>query len=107
MMCWFSVIVLCFPLLVFANHGHWTDHYQSVTGTPCCGVKDCVKTSMRMLDRTEETVTIEIPHLRTVITIPRQSYHISEDEHDYWCAVIFNHPPTAENTRCVFIVVGS
>ena len=56
---------------------------------------------------TPETVTIDLPQLRAVIVIPRQSYHTSEDEHDYWCAVKPDQPPSTDNTRCVFIAVGS
>lgn len=93
--------------IAFAAHGHWTDHYTNAFGMPCCGVRDCVKIPMRVIAITDETFTIDVPSRHVTFTIPRQSYHLSEDEHDYWCAVSLHDPPTPENTRCVFIAIGS
>ena len=105
---WLFVIPLTFTTTpqAVALHGHWIDHYQSATGMSCCGVRDCVKTPLRLLDMTPDTVTVELPQLRKVITIPRQSYHASEDTHDYWCAVKQDQLPSTDNTRCVFLAVG-
>ena len=88
-------------------HGHFTDHYRSAAGSPCCGVHDCRIVSLRVL-RTigEEVVVLEIAG-RFVIELPRGSVHASEDGHDWWCALNPAMEPTTSNTRCVFIAVGS
>jgi hypothetical protein len=93
------------PLLVFATHGHWIDHYANDKGMSCCGTNDCLVVPMRLIHITEETVTLDIAG--HPVTIPRQSFHNSEDTQDYWCTTAPHEKPGTQNTRCAFVAHGS
>lgn len=88
-----------------ALHGHWTDHYTDATGSPCCGKRDCLQTPLRILTADATTITLEIAG--QVVQIPQRIFYTSEDMHDWWCAKNPTQPPSTENTRCVFLAIGS
>lgn len=103
---WLLLYFLLVPVSALGTHGHWIDHYKNADSISCCGVHDCLKIPMRIMKVDEKSITVDIPSRQAIVDIPRQSYHPSEDEHDYWCAVNPKNPPTTNNTRCVFIAVG-
>jgi hypothetical protein len=89
-----------------ALHGHWISHYTDASGVPCCGMHDCVKTSMRVLHADKTTLVLEISGA-FLVHIPQGSFFPSEDDSDWWCALDPAKPPSTANTRCAFLAVGS
>lgn len=90
---------------VFAVHGHWTDHYSSASGTACCGARDCQKVHVRVLRQTQDIVVMEVNGI--LVLLPSKSFHPSEDGSDYWCTKHIDETISTENTRCVFLAVGT
>jgi hypothetical protein len=89
-----------------ALHGTWQDHYSGADGARCCGVKDCQQIEMRIVRIDDGTVTVEFA-AGWIFPIPRTSFHLSEDAHDWWCARNPAEPPSTGNTRCVFKAIGA
>ena len=90
----------------WATHGHWISHYTDATGTPCCGLHDCVAVHLRVVRSDAVTVTIEINGYAP-FPLPQGSFYPSEDREDWWCAKSVAEPPSALNTRCAFLAIGS
>ena len=101
--------VIAFPLasLVLSGHGEWHDHYMDATGVKCCGLRDCIRTVGRLLDRQGEQVQVEVQGIP--LWLPQGSVHASEDGAFWVCR---KRPPkenavlTAEQVRCVFYAIG-
>ena len=113
MMLRFFVYVLCLvtPALALALHGSWQDHYTDEHGSRCCGVADCLRVRIQVVTTTEnappESKMTLILNEEVVIQLAPSAVHISEDTHAWWCARNATYPPSTENTRCVFLAVGS
>jgi hypothetical protein len=95
-------------LVAFAEHRpslQWMAGYTSVDHAGCCSEVDCVPAEVSLL-RHEAGQVLVLINGREVL-LPRASVHQSEDGQAYWCMRVHHLPPTTENTRCVFYVVGA
>jgi hypothetical protein len=103
-------ILLCLPMLLWATHGHWLDHYHSADGVSCCGVRDCVKVAARLVEDRGTTWRAEVNG--TSVVLPKKSVHLSEEPMAYWCYQRRApcQPPQLEISfacgRCLFVAVG-
>ncbi len=101
---WACLGLLFCATLVLAMHGNWQDHYTTASGITCCGPRDCVRVTARLLRPLEENmVEVEIdglPH-----QLPQGSLHLSEDHSDWACwGMRGNDLPVL---RCVFLAIGT
>ena len=99
-------VLTAFISSAVALHGAWQDHHTAADGSRCCGLRDCQPTRLRILRIEETTVRLEMEGA-WVFDLPRASFHLSEDAQDWWCARNPTFPPSTENTRCVFVAVGT
>jgi hypothetical protein len=103
-------ILLCLPMLLWATHGHWIDHYRNADGMSCCGMQDCVEVAARLVEDRGTTWRAEVNG--TSIVLPKKSVHLSEEPAAYWChnAQAPCQPPQLEISsacgRCLFVAVG-
>jgi hypothetical protein len=103
-------MLLCLPMLLWATHGHWIDHYHSADGSSCCGRQDCVKVAARLVEDLGSTWRVEVNG--TSMVLPKKSVHLSEEPVAYWCynAQAPCPPPQLEMSaacgRCLFVAVG-
>jgi hypothetical protein len=98
-------MLLCWSGVSSATHGSWMDHYFSANAAPCCGLRDCRKAHVRVIKPLESWIILEVDGI--TITIPEKSFHASEDLADYWCAVHNDEQISSDNTRCVFLAIGT
>jgi hypothetical protein len=103
-------IFLCLPALLWANHGHWIDHYRNANGASCCGIRDCVQVHARLV---EDRGTVWLAEINgTFVEIPKGSVHLSQEPSAYWChqGQLSCRPPQLEISpvcgRCLFVAVG-
>jgi hypothetical protein len=103
-------ILLGLPMLLWASHGHWTDHYRNADGVSCCGMQDCVQVAARLVEDRGATWRAEVNG--TSVVLPKESVHPSEEPVAYWCynAQETCPPPQLEISsacgRCLFVAVG-
>mgnify|MGYP001582039831 CR=1 FL=1 len=103
-------LALVGPLVPVAltAHGDWHDHYTDATGVKCCGIRDCIRTVGRMLDRDGERVQVEVKGIP--LWMPAASVHNSEDGAFWVCikhAMDGKKSLRSEDIRCVFVAIGS
>ena len=75
--------LLALSMLLWANHGHWIDRYRSANGSLCCGVRDCVEVTARLVEDRGRTWLAEVN--RTLVELPTGSVHVSHEPVAYWC----------------------
>jgi hypothetical protein len=103
-------ILLCLPVLLWASHSHWIDHYRSANGSLCCGRADCVTVEARLVEDRGATWLTEVNGQR--VELPKGSVHLSEEPRAYWCyqGQAPCRPPqlaiSAACGRCLFVAVG-
>jgi hypothetical protein len=103
-------ILLCLPMLLWATHGHWIDHYRNADGMSCCGRQDCVEVAARLVEDGGTMWRVEVNG--TSIVLPKKSVHLSEEPVAYWCHLgkAPCRPPQLEISsvcgRCLFVAVG-
>ena len=100
-----TVLLVFFPLFSDAQHGHWTDKYKSFDGGLCCGLLDCHVVPVRLVRQDGTQTTVEVGNER--MQLPSDSVHISEDMSTWICIRSIQGGITAQNTRCVFLAIGS
>jgi hypothetical protein len=73
------LLLLCLPMpmLVQATHGHWIDHYRSVNGASCCGMRDCVRVAARLVEDRGTAWRAEVNG--TSVILHKKSVHLSEE----------------------------
>ena len=91
--------------ITLITHGNWMDKYRGVGGMPCCGDLDCTKVSARIVGFGRETTLVEVDG--ELLEIDAQAVHTSEDDYDWYCRRLKDKPVSQDNTRCVFVSVGS
>jgi hypothetical protein len=102
--------LLTLPVMLWAAHGHWMDHYRGVDGSPCCGRRDCVPVEARLVEDREKTWLAEVNG--TMVDLPKASVHLSQEPIAYWChrGQTACRPPQLEISpacgRCLFVAVG-
>ena len=104
-----ALVVMAFPLasLAWSAHGTWQDHYQDAIGIPCCGIRDCLRTVGRLVDRQGDQVQVEVQGVP--LWISSYSVHPSEDGASWVCAkgaLKEKQPLTSDQIRCVFLATG-
>ena len=101
-------VVLPLTQQTMALHSEWQDHYTDATGIKCCGVRDCIRTIGRLLDRTSELVQVEVQGIP--LWMPAASVHNSEDGAFWVCvkhSLDVKKPLRSDDIRCVFIATGT
>jgi hypothetical protein len=102
--------LLALPALLWANHGHWIDHYRNASGGSCCGVRDCVTVEARLVEDRGRTWLAEVNG--TFVELPKGSVHLSQEPIAYWCyqGRVPCRPPQLEISpvcgRCLFVAIG-
>jgi hypothetical protein len=102
--------LLALPALLWANHGHWIDHYRNASGSYCCGVRDCVTVEARLVEDRGRTWLAEVNG--TLIDLPKGSVHLSQEPIAYWCHQGWApcRPPQLDISpacgRCLFVAIG-
>lgn len=105
-----KLFVLC--LLVFiiflaplnAQHGHWTDNYQSAGGGRCCGIVDCRPVFVQLIEQQGTQTTVGVDAV--ILQLPSASVHLSEDTNGWICLRNTAMPLIPSNIRCVFLSFG-
>ena len=90
---------------VWAQHGGFTDRYMSADGTRCCGQNDCKAVPVSILTQDGTIMQMLVMGIRVIV--PSGSIHQSETMQSYWCLRDPERPPSSENVRCLFYVIGS
>jgi len=141
---WVVVLVLlgfCAVLQALAWSAHvpqlqWMAPYRSADGSACCDITDCLRAEVTLLSTpTDEMVRVLVSWLEghdhrqhtvnTVVVVPRNSIHRSEDAHGWYCtkAHVESWNTLGESTnlacvtttgyrvigmcvRCIFVGVG-
>jgi hypothetical protein len=102
--------LLALPMLLWANHGHWIDRYRSANGSLCCGVRDCVEVTARLVEDRGRTWLAEVNG--RLVELPNGSVHVSHEPTAYWCYQGQGTclPPQLDISpgcgRCLFLAVG-
>jgi hypothetical protein len=103
-------VLLALPALLWANHGHWMDHYRSAGGSSCCGERDCLRVEARLVEDRGRTWLAEVNGM--FVDLPKGSVHLSHEPVAYWChrGQESCRPPKLEISpicgRCLFVAVG-
>jgi hypothetical protein len=103
-------ILFCLPVSLWADHGHWIDHYRNANGASCCGTRDCVKVDARLVEDRGTVWLAEVNGM--LVELPKGSVHLSQEPIAYWChqGQPFCRPPQLEISsacaRCLFVAVG-
>jgi hypothetical protein len=103
-------VILALPIILWAKHGHWIDHYRSASGGACCGVRDCIPVTARLIEERQTVWLVEVNGQR--VELPKGSIHVSEEPRAYWChqGHVACSPPQLEISpacgRCLFVAVG-
>lgn len=106
----FGLFVLCVPVIVSAQHGHWIDKYYSTQHgirRSCCGPQDCLVVRARIVMQTPHEILAEANGIP--LRLHPGSVHISEDERDYACVILSNGrlDIRQDSIRCLFLAPGS
>ena len=106
--CFMIVIILVSLQPALSEHGSWQDHYTDATGSKCCGIRDCIRTVGRLLERDGERTQIEVQGIP--LWMPAASVHNSEDG-AFWVCIKHSldgkKPLRSDDIRCVFIATGT
>lgn len=103
-------VLLALPMLLWANHGHWIDRDRSANGSLCCGEKDCVQVTARLVEDRGKVWLAEVNG--TLVELPKGSVHVSQEPMAYWCYQGHGAcpPPQLDISpvcgRCLFVAVG-
>jgi hypothetical protein len=85
-----GLLLVALPL-AYANHGSWIDHFRQANGQSCCQkAKDCITVKAAIVERGKDRSLVVVDGIR--YEMPTGSIHISEDEEDWFCRVIYPKP---------------
>jgi len=83
----------------------WMYGTLGVHHAPCCGARDCHPATVRRLRTGARTVQVQITTAAGTreVALPPEAVHPSQTPQGYWCGGSDGRPPSARNTRCVFV----